>query len=174
MDHVTTPFISTVSSNWQQYATTRLPGPNACSAQFSRHQSTSPLSQPTAIGRAGDGSVDVRIGNDPQPQMGPLVSSTQFERVTSYIRSGREEGAHVVTGGGQVGYRGYFVESTVLLDVNEGMRLVREETFGPVLVAQPVDDLDEIVRAANDTLYGLTASVWTRDLNKAHKVADRR
>lgn len=94
-------------------------------------------------------SIQVGPGSGPQVQMGPLVSSTQFERVTGHIRTGRDEGARVAAGSGQVGSRGYFVEPTVLLDVNEGMRVVKEEIFGPVLVAQPVDDLEEIARAAN-------------------------
>ena len=116
-------------------------------------------------------NIKVAPGNDPQAQMGPLVSSTQFERVTGYIEAGRAEGGRVVAGGGRLGERGYFVEPTVLLDVNEGMKVVREEIFGPVLVAQPFDDLEQVAQAANNTPYGLAASLWTRDLSKAHRMA---
>ncbi len=118
-------------------------------------------------------SIKVGDGFTDDTQMGPLVSDEQLQRVTCFLDSGREEGAEVVTGGGRVGSRGYFVEPTVITNTRSDMRIVREEIFGPVVVAEPFCSLDEIARVANDTAYGLGAGVWTRDVSKAHAMAKR-
>jgi phenylacetaldehyde dehydrogenase len=105
--------------------------------------------------------------------MGPLVSDEQLRRVTGYLESGRDAGATAVTGGGRLGDRGYFVEPTVLTNTTPDMKIVREEIFGPVVVAAPFSDLDEIAATANDTEYGLGAGIWTRDICKAHALAKK-
>lgn len=114
-------------------------------------------------------------GLDPTTQMGPLVSQAQLERVSGYVQSGREEGAEVVVGGEPVGGRGYFMQPTVLAQTTRSMRVVREEIFGPVVCAMPIDDadLERIARIANDTDYGLAASIWTQNISLAHKLARR-
>lgn len=113
-------------------------------------------------------------GVDPSTQMGPLISETHLGRVIEYIESGRQEGAEVLTGGhrnAEAG-SGYFVKPTVLSGA-DSMRVAREEIFGPVLVALPYEDMDELVRRANDTPYGLAAAVWTEDVRQGIKVAEQ-
>ena len=105
--------------------------------------------------------------------MGPVVSKEQLERVTGYIDIGRSEGAEVATGGEtptDLG-DGYFVQPTVFTGVRNDMRIAQEEIFGPVVAVIEVDDVDEAIRVANDTIYGLASAVWTKDISKAHKVA---
>jgi phenylacetaldehyde dehydrogenase len=116
-------------------------------------------------------SMRVGPGMSPSTDIGPLVSEEQMNRVNSYIDSGIAEGARALSGGKRVGGDGYFVEPTVIVDVQPHMKVVQEEIFGPVVVAIPFDDPSEIVGEANDTIYGLAAGVWTSDVSKAHKTA---
>ena len=118
-------------------------------------------------------SIKLGPGLEQDTQMGPLVSDEQLRRVTGYVDSGIAEGATALSGGGRHGDRGYFVEPTVLTNTHPDMTVVREEIFGPVVVAAPFSDLDEVAAAANDTPYGLGAGIWTKDISKAHALAKK-
>jgi aldehyde dehydrogenase (NAD+) len=109
---------------------------------------------------------------DPKTEQGPQVDNAQFEKIMSYIGSGRSEGAKLVCGGERVGDKGYFVQPTVFADVQDDMKIAKEEIFGPVMSIIPFKSVDEVVQRANRTEYGLAAAVWTRDIKKAHSIAD--
>ncbi|HET6219214.1 MAG TPA: aldehyde dehydrogenase family protein [Acidobacteriaceae bacterium] len=115
-----------------------------------------------------------RVGDplDPNTQQGPQVDQSQFDRVMGYIESGRSDGATLAYGGERVGDRGYFIRPTVFADVQDDMKIAREEIFGPVMSVIAFKDVDEVIARANHTNYGLAAGVWTRDIKKALAVAN--
>jgi len=109
---------------------------------------------------------------DPTTEQGPQVDDAQFDKVMSYIDSGKQEGAKMLCGGDRVGSRGYFIRPTVFADVKDDMKIAQEEIFGPVMSILKFKDVDDMVERANKTMYGLAAGVWTRDIGKAHAVAN--
>ncbi|MCU1311809.1 MAG: NAD-dependent aldehyde dehydrogenase [Candidatus Angelobacter sp.] len=116
--------------------------------------------------------IKVGPGLDPSTQMGPLVSEEQLNRVCGYLESGFSEGATAAAGGKKHGNKGYFVEPTVLVNTNPKMKVVQEEIFGPVVTATPFTDVEDVVKQGNDNIYGLAAGIWTKDISKAHRVAE--
>ncbi|MCF8563806.1 aldehyde dehydrogenase family protein [Alicyclobacillus tolerans] len=122
-------------------------------------------------------AATIKLGDPMQETtgMGPVVSKQQMETILQYIEAGKQEGARLVCGGkratGNGLDNGYFIEPTIFADVRNDMKIAQEEIFGPVLSVIRYSDLDEAIRIANDTIYGLAAGIWTRDLNQAYKMA---
>ena len=117
----------------------------------------------------------LRVG-DPlsdDTDMGPLVNNKSLENIESIVKETVKDGADMLTGGERVGTKGYFYKPTVIKDVSSKMRIAQEEIFGPVAPIITVDNEAEAIKLANDTKYGLGASIWTQDLNKAEKLSDQ-
>jgi acyl-CoA reductase-like NAD-dependent aldehyde dehydrogenase len=124
--------------------------------------------------RLAERAEAIRLGDPfcPDTTMGPLVSAEQHERVLGYLEAGRREGAKVKTGGGRGPQpRGYFVKPTVFVDVSNSMKIAQEEIFGPVASLIPFTDEEDATLQGNDTIYGLAAGIWTRNISRAHKLA---
>lgn len=110
---------------------------------------------------------------DPATEQGPQIDQAQFDKIMSYVEQGKAAGAQCVTGGGRFGDRGYFVQPTLFAGVTDDMSIATDEIFGPVLSVLKFSEMDELVTRANHTMFGLAAAVWTRDIKKAHQIADQ-
>jgi len=120
-------------------------------------------------------SKTLKTGNslNSENMLGPLISKRQLERVSAHVENGRNEGAQVLIGGHSLGTEGYCYAPTVIGNTKNDMSISQEEIFGPVLVAQKFSDMEEVINLANDSVYGLSSAVWTKDISLAHKMAKR-
>jgi aldehyde dehydrogenase (NAD+) len=115
-----------------------------------------------------------RVGDpfDSATEQGPQIDKTQFDKIMGYIDSGKKSGAKCLVGGEREGAKGYFIKPTIFTDTKDEMQIMKEEIFGPVLSVTRFKDVNEVIKRANATTYGLAAAVWTQDIQKAHRIAD--
>ena len=116
-----------------------------------------------------------RLGDplDPRTEQGPQIDQAQFDKIMSYVEKGKAEGAACLTGGERFGDRGYYIQPTLFDNVTDEMAIATDEIFGPVLSVLKFSDMSDLIERANNTMFGLAAAVWTRDIKKAHYVADQ-
>ncbi len=144
----------------------------ACAAGSRLYVHADVYDQVVAGLKANAEKIVVGDGFDASSEIGPVASKEHFERVSNYLRIGAEEGT-IATGGNRIGEKGYFLEPTVITDTANDARVIKEEIFGPVVVATRFKDEAEVVALANDSRYGLAAGVWTSNVATAHRVANK-
>lgn len=117
----------------------------------------------------------IKVGHplDPDTEMGPLIATEHFEKVSSYFQIAKDDGATVAAGGVREGNQGFFVQPTLFTNANNSMRIAQEEIFGPVLTSIPFSTEEDALAIANDVPYGLTGYVWTNDITRALRVTDK-
>jgi aldehyde dehydrogenase (NAD+) len=126
------------------------------------------------VERMTDKAKKSRVGDpfEEDTDHGALIDQAQLDKVIRYVKAGSDEGADCVTGGNRPYDRGFFYEPTVFANVRDEMSIAKDEIFGPVITVFKFDDVEEVIKRANNTVYGLAAAVWTRDIGKAHAIAD--
>jgi aldehyde dehydrogenase (NAD+) len=129
--------------------------------------------RPEFVKRLAEKAKQRKIGDplDTATEQGPQVSQEQMDKILGYVDIGKKQGAKLVTGGGRVGDKGFFVEPTIFDNVKDDMAIAKDEIFGPVVSVLPFKGVDEVIERANSTYYGLAAAIWTKDIDKAHLYA---